>query len=715
MSLVLSLSSIDSETSTLIQKTCIAKPNKSQYNDDPDPVICFAVNEEEDLVYIPLGLWNVFIDEFPNFEYPRSKMKCLKKLYTTQTDPKKYRDQDIVFEQILEKLERDHCVFISAGTGFGKCLDPDTLVLLFNGDKKKAKDIKCGDWIMGDDSTHREVVSLITGEEEMYEVYLDEENNEETYKVNESHILTLKVIPYLEKVDIGQKLWFYYKDKIQSTIFQAKMESIISEYRKRHTFIIDLPLKKFLELENLYGDIVHHIFYACKSQVEYPERQINFSRKRWRETPFPDKIRINSVRQRINVLERIVEDIKMGWKPIEEKQLEILELAKSTGNDFIYDEETFPYPTLYQPTEEPVYIRKVGFGKYNGFQLRGENKRFVLGNYHVTHNTTLGNYSACHVGLKTAILCHLDTVNNQWVDEFSKHSTAKVQRIKGNVRLDPNADVYVMSIRKPLKRDRTELSNIGLVIYDEAHIATITTCSKTLLRFQPKYIIGLSATPKRADGMQKLLAMYFGPVKEFIVRREVKNFTVYKVETPYKPVVKYTMVKGVFVPNWTEIVNSIAYCDKRQNDIVNIILQNPTHRILVLSDRQEQCKSIFNKLQRIKEFNGGCKLIIGTGKPSQEKARVLIAGAKKIGAGFDDPSLTLLIIASDCKNVEQWEGRIRTDNNIIYDFVDYYKTFENHWKIREKWYLQKGAVVEVISMRNVNVVVPEQRLLKPNN
>ena len=38
-------------------------------------------------------------------------------------------------------------------------------------------------------------------------------------------------------------------------------------------------------------------------------------------------------------------------------------------------------------------------------------------------------------------------------------------------------------------------------------------------------------------------------------------------------------------------------------------------------------------------------------------------------------------------------GRIRTSDNTIYDIVDDFVTLERHWKMREKWYDQRGATV----------------------
>jgi Marseillevirus putative superfamily II helicase len=448
MALALNSSSVSPELASLISKQCVVKASKTQYEDNPEPVYCFEVNEEEETVYVPLGIWKDVIEkeDLPE-NYPKTKVKCKKELYTLETDPKGYRDQDVVFEEAKKRLKKDRVIFLALSTGFGK--------------------------------------------------------------------------------------------------------------------------------------------------------------------------------------------------------------------------------------------------------------------------TTLGNYIACYTKLKTAVLCHIDKVNDQWVDEFTQFTTAKVQRVKGSKPLDPEADVYIIGVQKATKIPRKELAHIGLVIFDEAHVATVTAFKKSLLRFQPKYVLGLSATPKRSDGLHKLLTMYFGPRKEFIHRQEVKEFTVYKVNTPFKPDVKYTMVKGVMVPDWCHIVNSIEYNQKRHDYIVELITSHPDHKILVLSGRQQQSKSIYKKIGLAGEKS--IKLLIGTTKDTGEKKRVTIAGTKKAGTGFNDPELNMLIIASDCKNVEQWEGRLRTVGCIIYVLVDNYKTFENHWKIQEAWFLKRGATIEVIELRpGVKTdKVPKKRLLKP--
>lgn len=470
MALALTLSSLNDDLKHIIKKTCIAKPAKTQYDDDPQPVSCFAVNVDADTVYLPLGVWRDFLDadEFPEMEhFTRTKVVCRSTLYTLETDPKGTRDQNVVFDEAVARLEAEHTVFIAAFTSFGK--------------------------------------------------------------------------------------------------------------------------------------------------------------------------------------------------------------------------------------------------------------------------TTCGTHFASHFKLKTAVLSHLSVINKQWEEEFLKNTTAKVQIVQGKKGLDPSADVYIIGVQKAASLTREALSDIGLVIFDEAHIATITAFSKSLLRFQPKYVVGFSATPRRADGMHKLLAMYFGSPKDFIVREEVKNFTVFKVQTEFKPDVRYVMVKGVMVPDWNHIVNSIEYNEDRQKFIASLVLKHPEHRILILSSRQDQSRGIRDKLVAAGEE---VRLIIGdarAGTPKAEGApktkrtkkkissvpetipRVTVAGTKKAGTGFNDATLTMAIMASDCKNIAQWEGRIRTSDNVIYDLVDDYSTFENHWKIRMAWYLKRGATIEIVNRRagGAPPMVPTKRIMGP--
>jgi hypothetical protein len=292
--------------------------------------------------------------------------------------------------------------------------------------------------------------------------------------------------------------------------------------------------------------------------------------------------------------------------------------------------------------------------------------------------------------LKTAVICHSDIIKQQWKEEFERFTNAKVQIVKGKKPLDPKADVYIMGIQKSSTIPREWLEDIGLVIVDEAHICTETAFTNSLLRFQPMYVIGFSATPDRNDGLHKLLYMYFGPLQDFICRTETKDFTVTKYITKYKPKINYRMVMGKMTLDWSLVMSSLAENEDRQREIVKIAMNHPKEKIIILSSLQVQSNGIYDKLI---EAGESAELLIGNKKKWDKSKRVLVAGTKKGGVGLNDPSLTMLILASSTKDVRQFEGRIRTTNNIIYDIVDDNKTLEKHWDIREDWYEERGATI----------------------
>jgi replicative DNA helicase len=80
-------------------------------------------------------------------------------------------------------------VIVAARPAMGKCLGKGTRVMMYDGTLKAVEEVQVGDLLMGDDSTPRRVLSLARGREEMYWV---RQNKGIDYRVNKSHILSLK-------------------------------------------------------------------------------------------------------------------------------------------------------------------------------------------------------------------------------------------------------------------------------------------------------------------------------------------------------------------------------------------------------------------------------------------------------------------------------------------------------------------------------------------
>jgi superfamily II DNA or RNA helicase len=289
--------------------------------------------------------------------------------------------------------------------------------------------------------------------------------------------------------------------------------------------------------------------------------------------------------------------------------------------------------------------------------------------------------------------------------------------------LDPAADVYILGVEKANHIDKDEFRDIGLVIYDEAHVATITACTSTLLKFKPRYLIGLSATPDRGDGMEKVMEPYFGPVEGaetlYIVRCEKKPFTIVKIETAFEPEVSHMILFGKKVLDWTSVKKSLEYNKERWEFIVEQVMKAPEigntesedigkGKIMIISWSVCQSEGVSKLLQQrgvrvAKLFGSDVKNYPGMSKEKREIAKandlcnatVIVGGLKKASVGFNDPDLTSAYIISDIGDVRQAEGRIRAKNCIIYDFVDNFRLLETHWKIRKDWYMSRGATIIV--------------------
>lgn len=138
--------------------------------------------------------------------------------------------------------------------GTGKCTHPDTPIMLFNGHIKLAKDIGVGDWLMGDDSMPRVVLSTCRGRDEMFEII---PNKGDSYTVNQPHILTLKndKKPRITFSSDGRyRVKWWTQGKLKTKSFMIKNENKEEAWEKANEFcekkttkpdIIDIPLNEY--------------------------------------------------------------------------------------------------------------------------------------------------------------------------------------------------------------------------------------------------------------------------------------------------------------------------------------------------------------------------------------------------------------------------------------------------------------------------------------
>jgi hypothetical protein len=309
--------------------------------------------------------------------------------------------------------------------------------------------------------------------------------------------------------------------------------------------------------------------------------------------------------------------------------------------------------------------------------------------------TKLATYTSVQYGLKICIICYLMEVRKQWKAEFEQNTNLKVQMVNTK-KLDPTAHVYIIGVKKATTFSPEDFKDIGFLIWDESHMNTEKVASDVFLRFRPQYLLGLSATPDRPDGLEILFDPYFGPIERYVIRKETKPFTVIKYKTRYKPTIEYTRCKGERVLNWGIVKKSLELNSDRQNEIINLMVYEfekfeEDERLMVLCFFNEHCDSICEKLdERNLKYDR-----LYAGHTDTKEHAILVAGIKKAGVGWNEPRLKVLYMATDVKDIRQNEGRLRTIGCTIYDIVDNFSTLEKHWGLREEWFLEKGAVIIV--------------------
>lgn len=317
---------------------------------------------------------------------------------------------------------------------------------------------------------------------------------------------------------------------------------------------------------------------------------------------------------------------------------------------------------------------------------------------------------ACDIRLKCVILVNTIVLMKQWKSSILKVCPeAKICVLTPGCEPEGDEQFFIINACNVEKRGYKFFNDIGLCIIDECHLIMAETLSRSLQYICPRYLIGLSATPYREDGLDKLLEFYFGTEK--IIRRLKRKHTVYKVNTGFTPKVDKTKNGKL---NWNTILLSQAMETSRNELIIKIIQHFKDRTILVLCKRVDQGQYIVN---RLKECCESVTSLIGKQQEFDKEARILVGITKKVGTGFDHDKLDTLLLACDLEAYFiQSLGRVlrRQDvEPIIFDLVDNNRVLQSHFETRQTVYEEIGG--NIISFnRAFPKLLSDIRPLKPS-
>ncbi len=255
------------------------------------------------------------------------------------------------------------------------------------------------------------------------------------------------------------------------------------------------------------------------------------------------------------------------------------------------------------------------------------------------------------------------------------------------------------------------LKQYGMVILDECHHAASDTIVDVLQEVCAKYVYGVTATPARGDGLEKINYMLLGPVRyKFTAKDRAKEQGIEHLVIPrFTRAVAPRFGSEKMHPN--EAYEILRNNEDRDEIIIRDVRQcvDEGRTPVVLSRYVDHSRKLYDRLQgyadRIFLLSGENskkehrKIIAQMNEVLADESMILIGTGKLVGEGFDYPRLDTLIMATPVsgKNVvEQYAGRLNRDYEgkkdvIIYDYVDsHIDMFEKMYYKRLKAYKQIG-------------------------
>lgn len=296
------------------------------------------------------------------------------------------------------------------------------------------------------------------------------------------------------------------------------------------------------------------------------------------------------------------------------------------------------------------------------------------------------------------VVFNLD-VQQQTYDELKKFSNAKVEWYKNKKEPSESAQIVIVGLKKAATLPVSFLSRFQTVVLDEVDQAPAKSFFPLFPKICPDYLLGLSATTKKSNGLDKTLHKYFGPEKEFIYRFVTKeNVTAIKVQTNFIPNLQIvTNVLGDTQIDKHEIDKSLAENKARNKLIFNLVAEKSKDgQCLVLSPRQENIRWLYDKFAGA-GYDVDYKTV---GKQNLDKTkRILIAGMMGSARGMDCKAKYVFLLGMP-HNMMQAGGRLRDPHGFLYIFIDKFEKFELEWNRKCIPYFRKLECKIMFTVQN---------------
>lgn len=312
-------------------------------------------------------------------------------------------------------------------------------------------------------------------------------------------------------------------------------------------------------------------------------------------------------------------------------------------------------------------------------------------------------------GVNTLVLVHRAELLRQWQERLQTFLDVPPEAIGciGGGKAKPTGQLDIAVMQSLVRKGDVNpvVQTYGQVIVDECHHIAAASFEAILRQVKARYVLGLSATLVRRDGLQPILFMQCGPIRHTAQRPAGAPQTLELVsrthQLPALPTdlpIQELMRRLAEDPHRTERIVAEALACWGDGRSLLLLSERTDHITTIAAALAGEVPNLFLLHGRLSARQRSATLAALEALPP-DAPRIVVATGRLVGEGFDHPPLDTLLLALPVSwkgTLQQYAGRLHRQqadktNVRIIDWLDLgHPITQRMWERRLRGYRAMG-------------------------